>query len=75
METTFGKGFFGEWMADYVGDFVLVALFAAADLIARRRLQPAFVIGAGFGLGLQLVAVYLFISPWWNTLTTRLIGY
>jgi len=75
MESAFGTGFLGEWMAVYVGDFVLVALFAAADVIAHRRLNPAFVKGAGFGLSLQLIAIYLFVSPWWGVVATRLIGY
>ena len=75
MEASFGKGFVGEWMADYAGDFALVVLFAATDLAIRRRLHPTFVKGAVFGLGLQVLAVWLDVTPWWNTMATHLLGF
>lgn len=74
LERLFGDGLWGSWLQDYLSDFVLVALIGAYDLISRRRLYTAFVLGAAWGLGVELVGVWLYVSPWWKPVATRLIG-
>lgn len=75
LEGLLGKGFFGEWMADYLGDMLLILGLGAYDLATRRRLHPAYAIGATWGLSLQALAAYLYVSPWWKPVATRLIGH
>ena len=45
MFATFGKGFLGGWMADYLGVSLLVLAIGVYDLITRRRLPPVYVLG------------------------------
>ncbi len=71
----FGKGFFGDWGFDYLGGAILIGGFGLYDLITRRRLHPAYAIGAIFGLSLQLLATFLYRSPWWKPIAIKLIGY
>lgn len=70
-----GSGFWQDWMALYVSDFLLIALIGAYDLFARRRLHPAFVAGSIFGLTVQAIAVWAYVSPWWKPVAIRLLGY
>jgi uncharacterized membrane protein YozB (DUF420 family) len=70
-----GDGFWQDWTAFYVGDLILIALVGAYDLLTRRRLHPAFVAGSLFGLSVQLIAVWLYVSPWWKPVATRLLGH
>lgn len=70
----FGTGFFGDWAFDYLGSAVLIGALGLFDLITRGRLHPLYVIGAMFGLSLQLLATYLYVSPWWKPLAIKLIG-
>ncbi|HEX4079538.1 MAG TPA: hypothetical protein VHX61_11785 [Rhizomicrobium sp.] len=70
-----GDGFWPDWTALYVGDVVLIALVGTYDFLTRRRLYPAFVLGSLFGLSVQLIAVRLYVSPWWKPLATRLLGH
>jgi hypothetical protein len=74
IEHAVGDGFWQDWLQDYVYDLMLVAIFAAYDLITRRRLHPAFVKGALFALAVQVLAVWAYVSPWWKPLATHLIG-
>ena len=62
-------------MVLYVGDFLVIALIGFYDLLTRRRLHPAFVAASLFGLSVQLIAVWLYVSPWWKPVATKLIGY
>lgn len=70
-----GSGFWQDWMALYVSDFLLVALIGGYDLLTRRRLHPAFVAGSIFGLTVQVVAVWAYVSPWWKPVAIRLLGH
>lgn len=69
-----GNGFWANWVQDYMSDFLLVAIFATYDLITRRRLHPAFIAGALFGLAVEVIAVWAYVSPWWKPIATHLIG-
>lgn len=73
MLNRFGHGFVGNWAFDYLGGAVLIGGLGLFDLVTRRRLQPAFVIGAIFGLSMQILATYLYISPWWKPIAITLI--
>lgn len=68
-----GNGFWQFWMESYLGPGLLILLFAAYDLVTRKRLHPAFVWGAGWILGMQVIASALYVSPWWKPVATSLI--
>ena len=48
MFAAFGDGFFGGWMADYLGVPLPVLGVGVYDLVARRRLHRAYVLGAAW---------------------------
>ncbi|MFL5296854.1 MAG: hypothetical protein ACJ798_10785 [Phenylobacterium sp.] len=72
LEKAYGKAF---W-PDYVGVFgvtgLLIVGIGVYDLITRRRLHPAYLAGAAWGLAGQAVAVFLWFNPAWLAFTTRL---
>jgi hypothetical protein len=39
-----------------------------------RRLYSAYMLGAVWGLGVEFVAVWMYVSPWWKPVATVLIG-
>jgi hypothetical protein len=49
-------------------------MIGAYDLIGRRRLYSAYILGAICGLGLEFAAVWLYMAPWWKPVATTLIG-
>jgi hypothetical protein len=75
MFSTFGRGFLGGWMADYLGVSLLVVGIGIYDLITRRRLHPAYVLGAIWILTWQLIAKWLYVSPWWKIVSLHLLGH
>ena len=74
LEKLLGDGYFGNWAQIYLSDFLLVAMIGAYDLFSRRRLYAAYIFGAAWGLGVEIVAVWLYMSPWWKPVATALIG-
>ena len=46
LEALYGKGFFGTWLTYFLGNVLLIAAIALYDLATRRKLHPAYVIGA-----------------------------
>lgn len=70
-----GKGFWPTFIELYLGDVLLVGLLGAYDWITRRRLHPVYVFGAAWGVGFELVAVWLLLSPWWKPVADALIGH
>jgi hypothetical protein len=75
LEGALGKGFFGEWMALYLGDILLIVGLGFYDLSTRKRLHPVYATGATFALSMQALAAYLYVTPWWKPIATRLIGH
>ncbi len=69
------KGFWQNWTIFYLADLLLIALIGAYDLITRRRLHPAFVAGALFGLTVEVIAVWFYVSPWWKPVSMKLLGH
>lgn len=64
-----------DWMVFYVYDLILVTIIGAYDFLTRRRLHPAFVAGSAFGLSVQVIAAWLYGSPWWKLVSIRLLGH
>jgi len=67
-------GYWAIWAQAYLSDFLLIAMIGAYDLIGRRRLYSAYILGAICGLGLEFAAVWLYMAPWWKPVATTLIG-
>jgi uncharacterized membrane protein YozB (DUF420 family) len=74
LERLLGDGYWGNWAQLYLTDLVLVAMVGAYDLITRRRTYSAYVFGAVWGLGLEFVSIWMYMSPWWKPVATVLIG-
>ena len=75
MHAAFGKGFLGGWMADYLGVSLLVLGLGVYDLVTRRRLYPAYVFGAIWILSWQVIAKWLYVSPWWKGVALHILGH
>ena len=69
-----GDGYWGDWARLYLSDFVLIAMLGAYDLISRGRMYSAYIFGAVWALGVEFVAVWMYVSPWWKPAATVLIG-
>ena len=69
------KGFWQNWMIFFLADLLLVGLISGYDLLTRRRLHAAFVAGGVFGLTVEVVAVWAYISPWWKPVAVKLLGH
>ena len=75
MTAAFGTGFQGRWLADYLGVSLLVLGIGVYDLVTRRRLHPAYVLGAFWILSWQFIAELLYVSPWWKVVSLHLLGH
>jgi hypothetical protein len=75
MHAAFGKGFLGGWMADYLGVLLLVVGLGLYDLVTRRRLYPAYVLGAIWILSWQVIAKWLYVLPWWKGVALHILGH
>lgn len=75
LESLFGKTFFGIWMTYFLGNVLLIVAIGLYDAATRRRLHPAYMLGAPLALGLQVLASWLYVTPWWKPIATRLIGH
>jgi hypothetical protein len=69
-----GGSFWAVWAQNYLDGPLLVAALAGYDWITRRRIHPAVIAGGAFGLGMQLLINWLYVSPWWKPIATHLIG-
>lgn len=74
LERLLGDGYWGNLAQVYLSDFLLIALMGAYDLIRRRRLYAAYAVGAVWVLGVESIAIWLYVSPWWKPMATVLIG-
>ena len=71
---TLADGYWAIWAEMYLSDFLLIGAMGFYDLMTRRRLHPAYIFGAVWGLGFDLISVGLYVSPWWKPVATALIG-
>lgn len=67
-------GYWVNVIGEYLADFLLVAALGAYDLVTRRRLHPAYIFGATWGLGFELIAIWLYMSPWWRPVAIAIMG-
>lgn len=74
LERLIGDGYWGSWAQYFLGDFLLIALVGAYDVFSRRRMYPTYVFGAICGLAVEFGSIWLYVSPWWKSLATVLIG-
>ena len=69
-----GNGVLGQYLQLYACDALLVTAFGIYDIVTRRRLHPAFVIGAAYGVAIEIAACWLYVAPWWKPVAEKLIG-
>jgi hypothetical protein len=69
-----GEGFWADMTALYLGSNILLLGLGAYDLVTRRRLHPAYVIGMVWVVALELTAWSLLYSDQWKTISLHLIG-
>ena len=70
-----GTGPLGMWCLLYLITTVLVLSIGVHDLLTRRKLLPAYVVGAAFILGVQVLSAWLLFSPAWLALMTQLVAH
>jgi len=74
LHAVFGDGF-GRFLVEFYGaTTLLILLLGAYDIVTRRRLHPAYTAGAALGIASQVVAAWLYFSPWWKLVPLHLIG-
>ncbi|WP_372781801.1 hypothetical protein [Phenylobacterium sp.] len=62
------------WGSLYLGPTLLVAGVGAYDLITRRRLHPAYLVGLVWIAAMQVTALSLYFSPAWKAAAGRLVA-
>jgi hypothetical protein len=67
-------GFWGFLIAYNIGGDILIAALGVYDLVTRKRLHPAYVMGAGWVLANEAAAAWLFFYPAWKVMSLRLLG-
>ena len=71
----FGHGFWGMLMLLYACSTALILCIGLYDLITRRRLHPAFVLGLLWVVANEGVSIWLYGLPAWRTFATHIIGH
>ncbi len=69
-----GFGFWPFWIALYFGSNLLVVLAGIYDLVTRRRLHPAYLVGVAWIFANQMLAMSLYFSPAWLGCAKRIIA-
>ncbi len=75
LHQVFGDGFWPYMPNLYFANDLLIIGLGTYDLATRRRLHPAYVAGAVWIFGIQLLIGYLYTAPWWKVFVTHLIGH
>lgn len=75
LQRALGGGFWPFMAEAYLGNDILVVGLGAYDLITRRRLHPAYVVGVVWTLANQLTASFLYHDPLWKPVALKLIGH
>lgn len=70
----------GDGVLPYIVEFfggtiLLVLALGAYDYSTRRRLHPAYIAGATFGVTGQLLSAWLYYSPEWKAMSLKIIGH
>jgi hypothetical protein len=69
-----GNGFVGQYLQLYVFDFLLAATVGAYDYVTRGRIHPVVILGTVYGVLVDFIAIWLYVSPWWKPVAEHLIG-
>jgi hypothetical protein len=75
VERQFGHGFAGFFLSLYLANDLLFVGVGAYDLLARRRLHPAYVLGVSWALANQLLGAGLYFNPAWKQVAMHIIGH
>ena len=67
--------FWPSYISAYLGTDLLVLALGAYDLVTRRRLHPAYVVGAAWLLLVELAGNWLYVTPAWKPIALRLLGH
>ena len=71
-----GQSYWQDLAGGYMGGDLLILALGVYDLVTRRRLYPAYLIGVAWVLALQLTAEWLlYYSAPWKAFTVKLIGH
>jgi uncharacterized membrane protein len=70
----FGETPFSHWASPYGGTMVLILGVGLYDLITRRRLHPAYLVGFAWVLAMEATALSLYVAPAWKTLAASWIA-
>ncbi len=71
----FGHSFWPSYAVMYPGPVLLVLAMGAYDLITRKRVHPAWVMGGGLIVVGEMTATWLYLSPWWKPIALKLLGH
>ncbi|GAC1670191.1 MAG: hypothetical protein NVS9B2_15860 [Steroidobacteraceae bacterium] len=69
----FGNGFVSQMAQDYLGSFVIIVALLAYDITVRGRPTRPVVIGGALIVGIETLAIYLYLSPWWFHITDGIL--
>jgi uncharacterized membrane protein YozB (DUF420 family) len=70
-----GDGFFPFMLEAYLANDLLVLGLGAYDLVTRKRLHPAYIVGVAWTAALQLTATFLYHAPFFLPFAKHLIGH
>jgi hypothetical protein len=70
-----GTGFWPFFAQIFSGADILVLALGAYDLVTRRQLHPAYLLGCGWILINEVACAWLYYDPWWRAFSPSLIGY
>jgi hypothetical protein len=69
-----GTGVLPFYVQSFFGPLLLIGAMAVYDLVTRRRLHPAFIAAALFGMTNEVVASVVYNLAAWKPIATHLIG-
>lgn len=69
-----GDGVLPFFIQYYTGTVLLILIMAAYDLVTRRKLYPAFVIAALFGVTNEVIVAYVYNLPAWKPVAMHILG-
>ena len=58
-----GRGPFGQWAIRFPVPLALIGAIGVYDLITRKRLHPAYMVGASVIVTTQILATWLYFEP------------
>jgi hypothetical protein len=75
IHSLWGNGFWASYAGLSLAVDLLILGLGAYDLITRRRLHPAYMVGAVWIFALQLTENFLDLSPAWKPIALAIIGH